>query len=223
MEKVKWNKFEILWLTIFLLINIYILMVSDENVLGFIASVTGIICVVLVAKGMLLNYLFGIINVVAYGYISYQSKYYGEAMLNFLYYLPMQFVGFFMWQKWKIVNRNNEEQLKVKCLDFMEWFTLVVFSTILIIGYGYLLDSWNNTLPYVDSFTTVMSVIAMILMVKRYIDQWIIWIVINIVTIYMWVFVKTNPAITVMWIAYLINAVYGYINWKKMYRTQQLH
>ncbi len=107
MEKVKWNKFEILWLTIFLLINIYILMVSDENVLGFIASVTGIICVVLVAKGMLLNYLFGIINVVAYGYISYQSKYYGEAMLNFLYYLPMQFVGFFMWQKWKIVNRNN--------------------------------------------------------------------------------------------------------------------
>ena len=215
-----WNLFEKSWLIIFTLINVAVLIYSKEGILGFTASVTGMLSVILVAKGKISNYYFGIINVVIYGFISYNSKYYGEAMLNILYFLPMQIIGFMMWRR-NNVNIDESKEVKAEKMTVKEIILWTVLSGIAVIVYGIILGELNNTLPMADSFTTVLSVTAMILMIKRYMEQWIVWIIIDIVAIYMWVFIKSDYNITMMWTAYLINAVYGFYNWRKLYKKER--
>ena len=215
-----WNLFEKSWLIIFTLINVAVLIYSKEGILGFTASITGMLSVILVAKGKISNYYFGIINVVIYGFISYNSKYYGEAMLNILYFLPMQIIGFIMWRR-NNVNIDESKEVKAERMTAKEIILWSVLSGIAVIVYGIILKKLNNTLPMADSFTTVLSVTAMILMVKRYIEQWIVWIMIDIVAIYMWLFIKSDYNITIMWTAYLVNAVYGLYNWVKLYRRER--
>ncbi len=215
-----WNLFEKSWLIIFTLVNVAVLIYSKEGILGFTASITGMLSVILVAKGKISNYYFGIINVVIYGFISYNSKYYGEAMLNILYFLPMQIIGFIMWRR-NNVNTDESKEVRAERMRAKEIILWSVLSGIAVIVYGIILKKLNNTLPMADSFTTVLSVTAMILMVKRYLEQWIVWIMIDIVAIYMWLFVKSDYNITIMWTAYLVNAVYGLYNWVQLYRRER--
>ena len=216
-----WNLFEKSWLIIFTIINIAVLVYSKEGFLGFTASMTGMFSVILVAKGKISNYYFGVINVVLYGFISYKSRYYGEAMLNIFYFLPMQIAGFLMWRGSNAESTENQE-VKAEKMTIKEIIIWSVLSAAAVIIYGILLKKLNNTLPMADSFTTVLSVTAMILMVKRYIEQWIVWIMIDIVAIYMWLFIKSDYNITIMWTAYLVNAVYGLYNWVKLYKKERV-
>ena len=67
--------------------------------MGIISSTTGVACVVCTGKRKLSAYLFGIVNSILYAIIAYKATLYGETMLNSLYYVPMQFVGFYVWNK----------------------------------------------------------------------------------------------------------------------------
>lgn len=87
------------------------------------------------------------------------------------------------------------------------------------IGYGYLLKLMGGALPYIDALSTVVSVVAMIVSIKMYAEQWILWIVVDIVTVIMWAiaFAQGNDSIAtlLMWIVYLVNAVVMYVKWVK--------
>jgi nicotinamide mononucleotide transporter PnuC len=78
---------------------IYSALSGNVDIVGSVAGIAGVLCVVLVAKGNIWNYLFGIINVSMYAYISYKAALYGDAALNALYYVPMQFIGWWQWRK----------------------------------------------------------------------------------------------------------------------------
>lgn len=84
---------------------------------------------------------------------------------------------------------------------------------------GLLLSRLGGNLPYVDSTSTVLSVVAQILCVRRYREQWLLWIVVNVVTVIMWIFAFWNGgesvAALLMWSIYLINAVIMYQKWSK--------
>lgn len=221
-----WNLFEKIWLITFTIINIALFFVWKDTLLSLTASLTGIWCVVLVAKGKLSNYMFGLINVSLYAYLSYQQGYYGEVMLNVLYFLPMQFIGYYFWKK---NMKESDEGSKDVIVNFLSnkgrifWLTI---SGISIYLYGLLLKKLGGNLPFFDSTSTVLSVIAQILMTFRYVEQWILWIFVNIVTIILWVTTLSkggvNITMVVMWSAYLINSTYGLYNWIKIYNNQEM-
>ena len=76
-----------------------------------------------------------------------------------------------------------------------------------------------------DSATTILSIVAQFMMLARYAEQWLMWIIINILSIIMWaqsiISQDGNDYPTlVMWIAFLCNSIYGYINWRKLYKQQ---
>lgn len=210
-----WTTFEKAWLATFTAVGIGLSLNWGSNIIGIIAMVTGLWTVVLVAKGDISNYAFGVINVVLYGYIALQSNFYGEVMLNWGYYLPMQFVGYYLWKK-----NMDDDLVKVKSFTTKQRVGMYVGSIAAIGGYGLVLKALNGSLPFFDATSTVLSVVAMLLMAARSKDQWGLWIIVNVVSIYMWMttFLETGNGITmvVMWSAYLVNAVYGYYNWSKM-------
>ncbi|TVX86113.1 nicotinamide riboside transporter PnuC [Paenibacillus agilis] len=223
-----WTMFEKIWITVFTAINIYLFFAFDDSLLGLISSMTGMLCVVLVAKGKISNFYFGIVQAGTYAYISYTYGLYGESMLNALFYFPLQFVGLYLWNKNKTKNSVSGEDVVAKKLTAKGWISVVVIAVVASVAYAQLLHSIGGQQVRLDSVAVVLSVIAQILMLRRYAEQWILWILVNILSIALWVIALTQTGgndwtMMVMWTAFLFNSVYGYINWMKISKKQAVN
>jgi len=218
-----WTTFEKIWLITFTAINIYLFFAWSDTWIGFTASITGMLCVVLTAKGKLSSFYWGLINILAYSYVAWQSKYYGDVGLNMLFFLPMTFPGIYFWNKnYKKVKVS--ERVLVRSLKWKHKIMWFLISLVAILDLGLFLKFLGGTLPFVDSLTTVFSIIATIFLTYRYSDQWFYWIMVDVFSIVMWVYIfirdGNQVSMLVMWTAFLVNALYGYYNWIKMERQQ---
>lgn len=203
----------------------------EFSLLGAIAGVSGLVCNVLCAKRNILNYLFGVINVSLYAWISWQNRIYGDVVLNALYYLPMQFIGFFSWLRRPEAASGDEASEKVSVVKSRRLSTrnrilLLLGSAIAVLVTGWILKNYtSNPQPYKDSATTVLSIIAMALMVMAFMEQWWLWIFVNVLGLVMWVAVfakggESSAEMVIMWLFYLINSINGYMVWSKASRSQ---
>lgn len=221
-----WTNFEKVWLTTFTAINFYLFFALGDSLLGLTASITGMICVVLVAKGKIANYYFGIVQTAIYAYISYSYGLYGEGMLNAFFYLPIQFIGIYLWNKNKTSNTNATGDVLVKKLTPKGWITVIAVSVVASIAYAEVLHMIGGQQVRIDSVAVVLSIVAQVLMLKRYAEQWALWIVVNMLSIALWIItlMKTGGndwSMLVMWTAFLFNSAYGYYNWIKMSKKQE--
>lgn len=211
-----WTSFEKIWLLSFTLIAAWLSYIWGDTVFSFSVFLTGVICVVLVARGSIWNYSYGTYNVIGYSWLSYKNGFFGELMLNAGYFLPMQLVGFLMWK-----GKSSDGTVEMKKLTLEHFICWAIAAAALTFIYGRILSLIpGQNSPYLDSSSTILSVIAMILMAFRYTEQWIFWIVIDVVSIIMWALryssgVEGSTAMLVMWSAYLVNAIYGYYKWNK--------
>ena len=211
-----WKKWEACWLSVACIIICCLSIYWGDNLMGIISSVTGVACVVCTGKGKLSAYIFGLINCVLYAIISYKAKLYGETMLNALYYVPMQFVGFYIWNN--NINNTTKEVKKIHMSALgriITLFSLILFTYL----YSLILKHLGDAMPLVDSFTTVSSVIAMIISVKMFSEQWWIWVAVDVFSIYMWwnnfMAGGDNIATLLMWVVYLGNALIMLVKWEK--------
>lgn len=218
-----WTTFEKTWLFVSTLIILTLSLIWKDTLIGTTASITGILCVVLVAKGKLSSYAFGAIQAATYGYVAYNYGLFGEAHLNWYFFLPIQFIGFFLWyrnRKPKEVAINGED-IYAKRLSGKQWGVLAVLITVGYIGYSFYLNSIGSKLAGLDGLAVVLSVVAQFLMIFRYAEQWILWIIINVLTIALWIVVLLQSGgndwtVLVMWCAFLVNSIFAYINWLKI-------
>ena len=160
-----WKLAEVLWLLVACLVILALSIYWQDTFMGIVSALTGVACVICTGKGKLSAYLFGLINCVLYAIISYKAKLYGETMLNAFYYVPMQFIGFYIWSK--NMNKETNEVNKIHMTNKVRifWLATMIIATI---GYGFILKWMGDAMPFVDSFTTVSSVVAMIVSVKMY-------------------------------------------------------
>lgn len=211
-----WKKAEIAWLLISCIIIAGLSIYWGDNLMGIISATTGVACVVCTGKGKLSAYIFGLVNCVLYAIISYKAKLYGETMLNAVYYLPMQFIGFYVWHK----NMNEEtKEVNKRRMNIMQRVVLVVSISLVTFLYGLVLNEMGDAMPYVDSFTTISSVFAMIISIKMFSEQWWIWFAVDALSVYMWwcnfSTGSGNMATLLMWIVYWFNAIIMLIKWEK--------
>ncbi|MBY0147451.1 nicotinamide riboside transporter PnuC [Neobacillus niacini] len=220
-----WTKFEISWLFTFTMVNIYLFFAWSDSLIGLVSSISGMLCVVLVAKGKIANYYFGIVQTLTYAYIAYGYGLYGEVMLNALFYFPIQFIGIYLWKKNKSDQVVKGEDVKVKSLTKTGWLYTVLSILILTIGYGLFLKFLGGNFVWNDAATNVLSIAAQILMLKRFAEQWLLWIAVNVLSITLWLSALISQggndlSMLVMWSAFLVNSIYGYVNWRKLYQKQ---
>jgi nicotinamide mononucleotide transporter len=203
---------------------IHSILEQSVDVVGSLAGVTGVICVVLVARGNILNYIFGVVNVSLYAFISYKAGLYGDAALNALYYFPMQFIGWYSWVR----RREEAESVTVVARRMVarERVYLALTSILLTAIVAWILYLFNDPQPVKDSATSVLSVIAMFLMVRRFMEQWTLWVAVNIISIVMWsiALVKGeshSALMVIMWIFYLANSINGWITWVRLSKNRE--
>lgn len=207
---------------------IYSALSGDVDIVGSVAGIAGVLCVVLVAKGSIWNYLFGIINVSMYAYISYKAALYGDAALNALYYVPMQFIGWWQWRKRGAAVSEAEAggagvQVKARRFTWHQRAILALGCAAGVIAVGYVLKHFGDPQPFKDSATTVLSIVAQALMALAFMEQWALWIITNVISVAMWsICVARGEAhaavMVIMWVFYLLNSLNGFRVWLKLSR-----
>lgn len=211
-----WKPLEILWLVVASITILALSIYWKDNWVGITSALTGIWCVIFTGKGKRSSFIFGMVNVLCYAYVALNAKFYGEVMLNILYYVPMNVVGWIAWTKH--MNEDTGEVSKQKMSGKVSLITYAL-TAIAIVIYGYLLKIMGGYLPYIDSMSTVVAIVAQILSVKRLTEQWVLWIVVDVVSVVMWGinFARGGESIATlaMWSVYLINAIVMYVKWYK--------
>jgi nicotinamide mononucleotide transporter len=215
-ELSNWNIFEIVWLVLASCSIVGLSLYWKDSWYGIVSALAGVICVILTGKGKLSAYIFGVINCILYGFISFKQGLYGETMLNILYYLPLQFYGFIVWNRNMNDTDNEVKRISMPNIERFKKLGLIILSTFI---YGVFLKYIKDPMPYMDSFTTTAAVFAMWLSCRRYTEQWYLWVSINIVSVYIWwtrySIGGDNIATLLMWIIFLINSIYGLIKWNR--------
>ena len=211
-----WKLWETAWLVVACGVIMILSVYWGDTWMGVISATSGVACVVCTGKGKLSAYFFGAINTLLYAIIAWQAQFYGEVMLNALYYFPMQFYGLYVWSRHMNDETHEVEKKTMSRKGKTILFALVASATLV---YGVVLHLLGGSLPYMDAFSTVVSVVAMIVSIKMYAEQWLLWIAVDVVTVAMWAYTflqgGESVATLLMWIVYLGNAVIMYVKWMK--------
>jgi nicotinamide mononucleotide transporter PnuC len=202
-------------------------------VISAFGSLMGLLSTVCAANGRILTFLFGLIDVTIYGVMCLIGTRYGNAALHLLYFLPMQFVGYFQWRK-----RGAEEEKKVQArrLDGKQWLLYgSIFLVGLIISY-FILAAFDKTeaagvvkwLVVMDAFSMMCNILGQYLLSTAYMEQWYFWLGVNVSTIVMWVLtLRQDPSSTyasiyvVKYSFYLLNALNGLRIWYNLSRPKE--
>jgi nicotinamide mononucleotide transporter len=185
--------------------------------LEWLGTVTGFICIYLAAKEHIWNWPVSIISVVAYAIVFYQNKLYGDAGLQ-IYFLGTAVYGWYIWlRKEKTTDRPIESIAGIQWLYVIAG--IIILTAVLSI---YLKVNTDTDVPYADGFCTAVSFIAQLLLTRKILQNWILWVVVDICYVPLY-FHKHLALTAVLYIVLTIIAFMGYLDWKKTYREQQKH
>lgn len=216
-----WKAFEVLFLVIFTAAIIWSGIENPyekQTFLGMVAGISGIICNVFISKGKISNYFFGLIFAYSYFYVALANNFLGEMNTTLYVYIPAQFIGYFLWKQ-NMQQHEGTETVVAKALTVKGWAVVLAVMGIGTLLLVQALNAVGSSSTHLDGFTTVIVVVAQILMLLRYREQWLLWIVLNIVSLFLW---AENTAMYLMFLAYLLNAIYGYYNWTKLQKTAKV-
>lgn len=187
-----------------------------DNPIAVISAVCGITYTFFAGKGRPICYLFGVTGSGFYSLLAFQNALWGNLALYACYYLPMQILGYFKWNK--NLKSDSSEIVKIQ-LPKKELIILLTILLILSMLVYFILIYFEDAHPILDSITAVFSIGGMYLTVRRAIEQWVFWMGVNALSLAMWIGVAVSGArvysTIVMWAVYLFLAIYFYIDWYK--------
>lgn len=204
------------------------------SVMCLIGTVTGVWNVILVAKTKAVgNVVVGTINCVCFGIFYLHYNLLGNAALNVLFYLPMLYFQLYIWLK----NRTKAGTIKTRRLSLKGYLIVGIIISVATIIFGYVLSQASpdtkiigefltdiNPSPYLDAFTTVASIVTMFLLVYLFMEQWWLWVVIDLFTLILWIILVVRAtgdegngalAMAVLYACWLVSAVHGTWQWFK--------
>lgn len=251
----KMTKYEQVWSGIFsgiILLATIIFSIQGTNwnnwfsillnwIISPISALTGVWCVILVARGSIHNWWIGLINAILYGWLSFVTGYYGDWLINWFFFVPTQIWIFYTWKD----NLRSKDIVKMKKFSFFERIIIIIGSVLGIILFGLFLTQVNSWLtiqlqlnqsiygtitslfgisllgPLFDATTEMLQFLGQIFLIKRYAEQWFMWIGTNVFSVIMWFSVVllipdslpwSLPTL-IMWFGFLVNSFYGLYTW----------
>lgn len=208
-----YSVFDRLFMISMVLLQIIVFIITPDTPLNIIAGISGVISVVLCAKCKISFYFIGFIQTITYLFLAWQNCFYGEVIENIFYLVTMVW-GIFVWHKHTVRENDGSTHVKAKRFTLLQWILSIVLTIISTTGMGYWLKSIGSHQAYTDAATNVLAIFAQLLMVRRYREQWIWWLIIDVLCIKLWV-VAGNWSMVAMYVAWTINCIYGWYNWSK--------
>ena len=213
-----YTPFEKLFLLLMLIMQITIFCIAPDNPLNIIAGVTGVISSILSSKGKIEFYFFGLVQIVAYIILAWQTRFYGVFLENIFYFITTTWC-LFAWKKNLQTNEKGEKVVEVKRMSIPLWISSTLLVSVATIFTGIVLEKIGSAQAYSDAAMITLSVLAQFLMIFRYREQWFWWIIVDLLCVKMW-FVAGNWSMVAMSSAWTINALYGLYNWSRLNKIQ---
>lgn len=142
----------------------------------------------------------------------YNYKLYGDAFLQ-LYFLLTSIYGWYYW-----IKRKEDKKTPIVLLNKLQFAAVLAICIILSAIAGLILDKFTNSdVPYIDGMCTAISFVAQFLMTRKILQNWILWIIVDICFIPLYIF-KDLALTAVLYTLYLILATIGYLNWKQTWK-----
>jgi nicotinamide mononucleotide transporter len=216
-DKKQYARLDLVWLVFLTSVGSILSAVLATSVFDLSVFLSGILCVGLIAVGRREGYLFGLYNSLAYSMLAYSNGLYGEVYLNLFFFVPTSIIGYLMWQQ-------HMTSRKIVAMRELGWFQRVFIAavcTICTVALGLVLQlNPSQNTPFVDATTNVLAILATFLMMWRYKEQWLLYIMLNVVTIGMW-FLRVRAGgesgglMVLMWSLFLLNSLFGYWRWHR--------
>lgn len=183
------------------------------TVINFVSAVCGVFCIFFCAKANISNFVFGFVNTVVYAIYLWYWKIYGTFCLEMFFYLPMNIGSWIAWAK----HRDNvmTEKTKAKKLTMLQNILVAVVVGVFGVIYHAILVKVGGEVVWLDAFTVSIGIIATILELYRFREQYALWIVQDVIAVWMYI-VHFDPVYLTKKSIYLIMAVVGLYNWWKL-------
>ena len=188
-----------------------------SNKIELLGAILGILYIFFSIRQNIFTWPTGLVTSALYIFVFFQSKLYADMGLQ-VYYVGISIYGWYYWLKGG--KTENRKTVPVRSANKKLWLKLtgiaiVFYFAILII----LLNFTDSDVPYMDSFTTALSIIATWMLAKKYIEQWLIWIFVDFISVGLYIYKGLWPTV-ILFIVYTAMAFVGYIEWKKDLKSQ---
>ena len=233
----KWfNAFILIGMTVAMILTTAISLKTADSgkamlIIAAFGSLMGVLCNVCSANGNIWTFLFGLFDVSIYAVMCFIDGKYGNAALNGLYFLPMQFVGFFQWRK---RGAGAGTELKARRFTPKQWLLYgaiflagsIVVYLILNIFDKSAAQSFIKVAVLTDAISTVCNLIGQLLLSMAYMEQWYFWIGVTVFPIVMWAASLAGPAdsyalvLVVKYAFFLLNSLNGLRIWINLSRER---
>lgn len=194
--------------------------------LEFYATLTGLVAVILSAQENVWSWIVGLSNVILAFIMFYQIQLYPDMFLQIFFFIT-NLIGFWQWKYPKQQEANQKNELKISQLSLQQFGLLSLIGligTALLGTFAKNLHEWvplvfsqPSAFPYMDSFTTVMSIFATFLLIRKKVEAWWVWLGVDIISTYMY-YVKEVKLYSLLYAVFCVIALFGAINWTKEYK-----
>ncbi|HIE0658513.1 MULTISPECIES: nicotinamide riboside transporter PnuC [unclassified Providencia] len=209
--------------------------VYDLSYIEAVGTIAGLLCILLASLEKTINYLFGLINVSLFAVIFFQIQLYANLLLQIFFFVA----NIYGWFAWSRVTSSQQAELKIRWLSLPKAAITLVISVVAIIYLTFNIDAvfgvlarWAvellnlfganlamptiepDAFPFWDSAMTILSVVAMILMTRKYVENWLLWVIINVISIVIF-FIQGVYAMSLEYLILLGIAVNGSRLWIK--------
>lgn len=194
----------------------------DTTWLEIVAVIFGLLSVWYAKKANILVYPTGIVSVLIYVFICYNAQLYADMGINAFYFV-MSVYGWVMWsiktgnQKVRPITHNSKKDNFISIGFFI--VSLVIIMLLLKFFKSEDVQYWATAIPYIDAFTTAIFIVGMWLMALKKVENWIYWIVGDLISIPMY-FYKGLVFTSFQFFVFLVIAVMGYIAWKNKVKQE---
>lgn len=185
--------------------------------LEILGTFIGLIYLWLEYKASIYLWVVGIIMPAIYIFVYYEVGLYADAGIN-IYYLLAAIYG---WVIWNFKGKNSRKgELPISHTPVKIIWPLILVFTVSFLGIAWILILFtNSTVPWLDSFTTALSIVGMWMLAQKYLEQWLVWIGVDIVSSGLYIYKELNFT-AALYIIYTIIAIFGYLKWNNIMRQQ---
>jgi nicotinamide mononucleotide transporter len=175
----------------------------------YIAVALGLAYLVFVMKESLWAWPCAFFSTFIYTVLFWNGALLMESLLN-VYYLAMAIYGFYCWK-----NSKKSQPLAISSWSLEKHLIIIAITSIIAISLGFLMDTYTRAdMAYLDSLTTCFAVMTTYLVAKKVLENWLYWVIIDAVSIYLYIQKGYYPTV-VLYTFYTVIAAWGYIQWRQ--------
>lgn len=179
-----------------------------------LAALLGLVCVALVVRRSMWNYAFGIASTALLCGVFFDARLYSDALLQIFFVV----VNLYGWRNWRRVRTTEGDVLVEGLAPRARWFCAVGSVAATLVWGGLMHRYTDASYPWPDAGIAIVSVVAQILMARRAIENWVLWIAVDIASIPLYA-AKGLWLTTALYAVYLAMAIWGYLDWHRVRRA----